>query len=179
MQVFFFSLLYNVILLDCLHYWIIIPVYFFDILKFMLQIMWEINLLDNKKYIALSKHLEEIGRMLGGWQKKTKTPQRGFWTKRISRRPGCPDSTCSDSSLSWHSRSSRRDRRSSSRSRPRLSYGIPSMPLRFEYSYRCIGFGTLRNIFLIPLVLRTKYLRFKGSFIQNHDARLYFGRRKP
>ena len=50
----------------------------FDILKFMLQIMWEINLLDNKKYIALSKHLEEIGRMLGGWQKKTKTPQRGF-----------------------------------------------------------------------------------------------------
>src|SRR3989344_2009874 len=50
----------------------------FDILKFMLQIMWEINLLDSKKYISLSKHLEEIGRMLGGWQKKTKTPQRGF-----------------------------------------------------------------------------------------------------
>ena len=151
----------------------------FDILKFMLQIMWEINLLDSKKYIALSKHLEEIARRLGGGQKKTKPPERVFLTKRISRRPGYPDSTCSDSSPNWHPRSSRRCRRSSSRSRPRLSYGIPSMPLRFEYSYRCIGFGTLRNIFLIPLVLRTKYLRFKGSFIQTHDARLDSGRRKP
>ena len=46
----------------------------FDVLKFMLQILWEIGKLDNKKYIVLSCHLEEIGRMIGGWQKKTKTP---------------------------------------------------------------------------------------------------------
>lgn len=45
----------------------------FDILKFMLQVAWEVNLLDNKKYIALSKPLEEIGRMLGGWRRQTKT----------------------------------------------------------------------------------------------------------
>lgn len=58
----------------------------FDILKFMLQIAWEIKLLDNKKYIALSKPLEEIGRMLGGWlasmqsghkqTKQTQTPSK-------------------------------------------------------------------------------------------------------
>ena len=45
----------------------------FDILKFMLQVMWEIGKIDNKKYIVLSIRFEEIGRMLGGWQKKTKT----------------------------------------------------------------------------------------------------------
>jgi len=49
-----------------------------DILKFILQISWEIKSLDNKKYIALSEKLDEIGRMLGGWQKQTKTPQRSF-----------------------------------------------------------------------------------------------------
>ena len=46
----------------------------FDLLKFLLQIMWEMKTLDSKKYIALSKHLQEIGRMLGGWQRQTKTP---------------------------------------------------------------------------------------------------------
>ncbi len=38
-----------------------------DLLKFFLQISWEIKALDNKKYIVLSKKLNEIGRMLGGW----------------------------------------------------------------------------------------------------------------
>lgn len=38
-----------------------------DTLKFFLQISWEIKVLDNKKYIALSNPLNEIGRMLGGW----------------------------------------------------------------------------------------------------------------
>lgn len=38
----------------------------FDLLKFLLQIMWEMDLLDNRKYIALSKFLDEIGRMIGG-----------------------------------------------------------------------------------------------------------------
>jgi hypothetical protein len=41
-----------------------------DMLKFFLQIAWEIKSLDNKKYIILSEHLDEIGKMLGGWQKQ-------------------------------------------------------------------------------------------------------------
>jgi len=40
-----------------------------DTLKFFLQLSWEIKALDNKKYIILSEHSIEIGRMLGGWQK--------------------------------------------------------------------------------------------------------------
>ncbi|MBI2676868.1 MAG: four helix bundle protein [Candidatus Yanofskybacteria bacterium] len=50
----------------------------FDMLKFILQIAWEIEILDVKKYVTLSNHLNEIGKMLGGWQKQTKTPQRSF-----------------------------------------------------------------------------------------------------
>lgn len=38
-----------------------------DLLKFFLRISWEIKALDNKKYIVLSKHFAEIGKMLGGW----------------------------------------------------------------------------------------------------------------
>lgn len=38
-----------------------------DTLKILLQVLWEAKSLDNKKYIDLSKSLEEIGRMLGGW----------------------------------------------------------------------------------------------------------------
>ena len=38
-----------------------------DLLKFFLQITWEIKSLDNKKYILLSEKLDEIGKMLGGW----------------------------------------------------------------------------------------------------------------
>ncbi len=49
-----------------------------DMLKFILQIAWEIEILDINKYVALSSHLNEIGKMLGGWQKQTKTPQRSF-----------------------------------------------------------------------------------------------------
>ena len=40
-----------------------------DLLKFFLQVSWEIKALDNKKYAALSEKLGEIGRMLGGWLK--------------------------------------------------------------------------------------------------------------
>lgn len=47
----------------------------FDLLKFLLQVAWELKTLDNKKYIALSKKLDEIGRMLGGWQ-KTQAPRK-------------------------------------------------------------------------------------------------------
>ncbi len=41
-----------------------------DLLKFFLQLSWEIKSLDNKKYLLLSERLEEIGKMLGGWQKQ-------------------------------------------------------------------------------------------------------------
>lgn len=42
-----------------------------DLLKFFLQIAWELKTLDNKKYIALSEPLNEIGKMLGGWMRNT------------------------------------------------------------------------------------------------------------
>ncbi len=43
-----------------------------DLVKFFLQISWEIKCLENKKYILLSEKLNEIGRMLGGWIKSLK-----------------------------------------------------------------------------------------------------------
>ncbi len=41
-----------------------------DLLKFFLQISWEIKTLDTKKYILLSGPLDEIGKIIGGWQKQ-------------------------------------------------------------------------------------------------------------
>lgn len=41
-----------------------------DVLKFFLQVAWEIKALDTKKYIMLSEKLNEIGRMLGGWNRQ-------------------------------------------------------------------------------------------------------------
>ena len=38
-----------------------------DTLKILLMVLWETKSLDNKKYIGLSVKIEEIGRMLGGW----------------------------------------------------------------------------------------------------------------
>jgi hypothetical protein len=31
------------------------------------MVLWETKSIDNKKYIALSLQLDEIGKMLGGW----------------------------------------------------------------------------------------------------------------
>ena len=47
-----------------------------DTVKVLLLILWETKSLDNKKYTALSLPLDEVGRMLGGWQKgiTSKTP---------------------------------------------------------------------------------------------------------
>lgn len=39
-----------------------------DTLKIFLMILWETKSLDNKKYINLSLKIDEIGKMLGGWQ---------------------------------------------------------------------------------------------------------------
>lgn len=41
-----------------------------DVLKVFLTMLWETKSLDNKKYIALSARLDEIGRNLGGWYGK-------------------------------------------------------------------------------------------------------------
>jgi len=38
-----------------------------DLLKVLLLVIWETKSLDNKKYIALSLPLDEVGKMLGGW----------------------------------------------------------------------------------------------------------------
>ena len=38
-----------------------------DALKILLMVLWETKTLDNKKYATLSSPLDEIGRMLGGW----------------------------------------------------------------------------------------------------------------
>lgn len=43
-----------------------------DLLKFFLQVLWELELLDNKKYLELSKQLDEVGRMLGGWSRQVR-----------------------------------------------------------------------------------------------------------
>lgn len=38
-----------------------------DVLKIFLNILWETKSLDDKKYIALSEKLNEVGKNLGGW----------------------------------------------------------------------------------------------------------------
>jgi len=43
-----------------------------DLLKFFLQVAWEIKSLDNRRYISISEKLDEAGRMLGGWIKAIK-----------------------------------------------------------------------------------------------------------
>jgi len=48
----------------------------FDVLKFLLQVAWELRALDNTKYIVLSKELSVVGKMLGGWRKQQQ-PRNG------------------------------------------------------------------------------------------------------
>jgi len=47
-----------------------------DLLKYFVQIAWELKALDNQKFGALSQPLGEAGKMLGGWRKglQNKTP---------------------------------------------------------------------------------------------------------
>lgn len=42
----------------------------FDLLKLFIKIFWEIKAINDNKYIAVSKHLNEVGKMLGGWLKQ-------------------------------------------------------------------------------------------------------------
>lgn len=41
-----------------------------DLLKFFIQIAWELKAIDNKKFAELAAPLIEIGKMLGGWQRQ-------------------------------------------------------------------------------------------------------------
>lgn len=47
-----------------------------DTLKFLLRIVWDLGVLDDKKYVALSEGLEKVGKETGGWKKglQSKTP---------------------------------------------------------------------------------------------------------
>jgi hypothetical protein len=47
-----------------------------DLLKLLIQLAWDTQALDTKKYTHLSEHLMETGKMLGGWRKQlqNKTP---------------------------------------------------------------------------------------------------------
>jgi len=38
-----------------------------DTLKVLMMVLWETKSIDDKKYILLSKGLDEMGKMLGGW----------------------------------------------------------------------------------------------------------------
>lgn len=44
-----------------------------DTIKFLLRIAWELHVFDDKKYVALSKDLDEVGRQIGGWRKGLQT----------------------------------------------------------------------------------------------------------
>ena len=41
-----------------------------DLMKFFIQVAWEIKVLDNKKFIALIEKSSETGRMLNDWSKQ-------------------------------------------------------------------------------------------------------------
>ncbi len=47
-----------------------------DLLKLLLELCWEIQALDTKKFTHISLELVEIGKMLGGWKRQllSKTP---------------------------------------------------------------------------------------------------------
>ena len=47
--------------------WIRLAIRKTDTLKVMLMILWETKSIDDKKYVALSVKLDEVGKMLGGW----------------------------------------------------------------------------------------------------------------
>jgi hypothetical protein len=47
--------------------WVRLAIRKTDTLKILLMVLWEAKSIDNKKYVALSLKVEEIGKMLGGW----------------------------------------------------------------------------------------------------------------
>lgn len=49
------------------HPWVRLAIRKVDTLKVLLMVLWEAKSIDNKKYVALSVKIDEIGKMLGGW----------------------------------------------------------------------------------------------------------------
>lgn len=47
--------------------WIRLAIRKTDTLKVLIMILWETRSIDDKKYVALSVKLDEVGKMLGGW----------------------------------------------------------------------------------------------------------------
>jgi len=47
--------------------WVRLAIRKLDTLKVLLLVLWETKSLDTKKYGVLSLPLEEVGKMLGGW----------------------------------------------------------------------------------------------------------------
>ena len=41
-----------------------------DLLKYFLQIAFDLDAINNKQFASLAAHLAEVGRQLGGWQKQ-------------------------------------------------------------------------------------------------------------
>lgn len=39
-----------------------------DVIKLLVLVLWETKSLDTKKYATLSGPVDEVGKMLGGWQ---------------------------------------------------------------------------------------------------------------
>jgi hypothetical protein len=50
--------------------WINFSIRKLDTLKILLMILWETKSLESKKYILLSTKLDDIGKMLGGWNRQ-------------------------------------------------------------------------------------------------------------
>lgn len=44
----------------------------FETLKIFIRLLRELNILDQKKYIVLQTHIQEIGKMFGGWLRSLK-----------------------------------------------------------------------------------------------------------
>ncbi len=40
-----------------------------DLLKFFLQVAWELKALNDNKYLSISTEVQELGRMIGAWKK--------------------------------------------------------------------------------------------------------------
>jgi hypothetical protein len=47
--------------------WVRLAIRKTDTVRVLLMVLWETKSLDDKKYVALSVKLDEIGKMLGGW----------------------------------------------------------------------------------------------------------------
>lgn len=46
---------------------------YLDNVKFLVYVTWELKAIDDAKYIRISEHLFDIGKMLGGWIKQQKS----------------------------------------------------------------------------------------------------------